>query len=128
MTNLEVIQELYRAFGERDYDAFLELCTAEVEWIQNEGFPGGATHHGGQAVIDGVFKAFGNDWASFSFELEKTVDAGETIVVIGAYAGQHRETGKTFRAAAVHVYDMVGGKVRRFRQFTDTKTIWDAMS
>ena len=127
MTNLEVIQELYRAFGERNYASFLELCTADVEWIQNEGFPGGATHHGGQAVVDRVFKAF-DDWATFSFELEQLVDGGDTILAIGTYAGQHRETGKTFRAAAVHVYDLAGAKVRRFRQFTDTKTIWDAMS
>ena len=128
MTNLEVIDELYRAFREPDYDAFLEVCAPDIEWIQNEGFPGGATHHGGQAVVDGVFKAFGDDWTTFSFETEQMVDADETVVVVGAYAGRHRETGKEFRAAAVHVFELAAGKVTRFRQFTDTKTIWDAMS
>ena len=31
------------------------------------------------------------------------------------------------RSPAAHVYDLADGKVIRFRQFTDTKVIWDAM-
>ena len=44
MTNIEVIQELYRAFREKDYDSFRSICTENLEWIQNEGFPGGDTY------------------------------------------------------------------------------------
>jgi len=51
MTNLEIIQELYRAFREKDYDAFLRICTPDLEWIQNEGFPRGATYRGAKAVV-----------------------------------------------------------------------------
>jgi ketosteroid isomerase-like protein len=43
MTNLQIVQELYRAFREKDYDAFLNLCTSDLVWIQNEGFPQGTT-------------------------------------------------------------------------------------
>ncbi len=52
----------------------------------------------------------------------------ETIIVIGSYAGRHYVTGKVFRSPAAHVYDVGDGKVSRFRQFTDTKVIWDAMN
>jgi ketosteroid isomerase-like protein len=127
MTNLEVIQELYRAFREKDYDAFLRICTSDLEWIQSESFPRGATHRGAEAVVEGVFKAFNNDWESWSFDIEQYLDAGETIVVIGSYAGRHRLSGKSFRSPAAHVYDICDGKVFRFRQFTDTKVIWNAM-
>lgn len=127
MTNLEVIQELYRAFREKDYDAFLRICTPDLEWIQLETFPRGATHRGTEAVVEGVFKAFNNDWESWSFDIEEYLDAGETIVVIGSYAGRHRVSGKSFRSPAAHVYDICDGKVSRFRQFTDTKIIWNAM-
>ena len=51
MTNFEVIQELYRAFREKDYDAFLHICAPSLEWIQNEGFPQGATYRGAEAVV-----------------------------------------------------------------------------
>lgn len=128
MTNLELVKELYRAFREKDYDAFLENCTPDIEWIQNEGFPQGKTHIGAQAVVEGVFKAFNKDWESWSFEIEQYLDAGETIIVIGSYVGCHRVSRKSFHSPAAHVYDIRNHKVWRFRQFTDTKIIWDAMT
>jgi uncharacterized protein len=57
MNNIEVVKELYRVFREQDYDAFVAITTDDIEWIQNEGFPGGATYKGASAVIEGVFKA-----------------------------------------------------------------------
>jgi len=127
MTNLEVIQELYRAFREKDYDAFLNICTPDLEWIQNEGFPQGRTYQGAEAVIAGVFKSNDERWEMFSFQIDRCLDAGNYVVVIGAYVGRHRQTQKTLRAVAAHVYDLVDGKVRRFQMFADTKTIWDSM-
>ncbi|NJR60864.1 MAG: nuclear transport factor 2 family protein [Cyanobacteria bacterium CRU_2_1] len=127
MTNLEIIQELYRAFREKDYDAFLRICTSDLEWIQNEGFPRGATYRGAEAVVEGVFKAFDDNWEFWLFDIEQYLDAGETVIVIGSYAGRYHSTGKSFRASAAHVYDLCNGKISRFRQFTDTKVIWDAM-
>jgi ketosteroid isomerase-like protein len=127
MTNLEIIQELYRAFREKDYDAFLHICTADLEWIQNEGFPQGATYHGAASVVEGVFKSNDERWETFSFRIDQYLDAGDAVVVIGAYVGFDRQTQKSLCAAAAHVYDLVDSKVRRFRMFADTKTIWNSM-
>lgn len=128
MTNLEVIQELYRCFREKDYDGFRVICTDDLEWIQNEGFSNGATRKGPGAVIDGVFKAFNSEWETFSYQINEMLDAGTTVIVMGAYIGHHRVTQKAMKAAAAHVYDLRDGKVCRFRMFADTKPIWDAMS
>ncbi|NET34557.1 MAG: nuclear transport factor 2 family protein [Cyanothece sp. SIO1E1] len=128
MNNIEVIQELYRAFRERDYEAFLRLSTEDLEWIQNEGFPGGATRKGASAVIEGVFKANDDTWESFAYQIEEFLDAGNSVIVIGRYAGRNLASGKPMSAAATHVYDLRDGKVCRFRMFADTKIIWDAMS
>lgn len=127
MTNLDVVRELYRSFRERDYEAFLRLCSPDLEWIQNEGFPRGSTKRGAQTVVEQVFKTFNHDWENWRFDIEEYLDAGETIIVIGTYSGVHRGTGKSMRSPAAHVYDLADGKVTRFRQFTDTKVIWDAM-
>lgn len=127
MTNLEVIQELYRAFREKDYDAFLHICAPSLEWIQNEGFPQGATYRGAEAVVKGVFKSNDARWEKFSFHIEQYLDAGDSVIVIGAYVGRHRQSQKPLHAAAAHVYELVNGKVCRFRMFADTKLIWDAM-
>ncbi|GJD23529.1 hypothetical protein RIVM261_084850 [Rivularia sp. IAM M-261] len=128
MNNIELIQELYRAFREKDYDAFQRISTEDLEWIQNEGFPDGATYKGALEVIEGVFKANNNNWKDFAFHIEQYLDAGSSVIVIGRYIGRHHVSGKNLRAAAAHVYDLREGKVCRFRMFADTKTIWDTIS
>lgn len=128
MSNIEVIQELYRAFREKDYDAFLSMSTEDLEWVQNEGFPGGATRRGASEVIEKVFKANNNNWKDFAYQIEEVLDAGNSVVVIGRYTGHNRISGKSMSAAAAHVYDFRDGKVCRFRMFADTKTIWDSMT
>jgi len=128
MTNLEVIRELYRAFAAKDYDAFLAIAHPDLVWIQNEGFPNGKTRHGPQAVVDDVFKAFNDSWTGWKFLIHEYLDAGAVIVVTGRYEGTHRVTAKAFTAPAAHIYDLRDGKLVRFRQFTDTKVIWDAMA
>ena len=128
MSNLKVIQELYRAFREQDYDAFRSITTEDLEWIQNEGFPGGATRKGASEVIKGVFQANDNNWENFAFNIEELLDAGNSVIVIGRYTGYNRISEKPMNAVAAHIYDLRDGKVCRFRMFADTKTIWDAMS
>ena len=127
MNNIEVIQELYRAFREKDYDAFLRISTDDLEWIQNEGFPGGATRKSASEVVEKVFKANNNNWQGFAYQIEQFLDAGNSVIVIGKYAGRYRISGKSMHASAAHVYDLCDGKVCRFRMFADTKIIWDAM-
>ncbi len=136
MNNIEVIKELYRAFREQDYDTFLRLSAEDIEWIQNEGFPGGATYKGASAVIEGVFKANNDKWSGFAYHIEEILDAGNSIIVIGKYSGRdrgafpegNRFSGKPMSAAAVHIYDLHDGKIARFRMFADTKSIWNAMT
>ncbi len=127
MNNIEIIQELYRAFREKDYDAFRKICTPDIEWIQNEGFPQGATYQGAASVVEGVFKSNDERWEKFLFHIDQYLNAGDSVIVIGAYIGRNRQSQKSLRAAAAHVYELVDGKVCRFRMFADTKTIWDSM-
>lgn len=128
MTNIETIQELYRCFREKDDEGFRQLCTDDLEWIQNRGFPNGAVRKGAEAVIEGVFKGNRSQWEGFAYHIEQFFDAGTSVVVIGRYEGRHYKTQKPMQAAAAHVYDLRDGKICRFRMFADTKPMWDAMS
>ena len=67
------------------------------------------------------------DWDGYTFKLERLVDGGHTILGIGDYSGTFRATGKAMRARVVHVWELEGGKVRRFEQFCDTRRVLDAM-
>lgn len=128
MTNIEVIAELYRCFHEKDDDGFRRICTDDIQWIQNQGFPQGAVRVGAQAVIEHVFQGNRREWDGFAYQIEDMLDAGSSVVVIGWYEGRHHLTQKRMQAAAAHVYDLRDGKVSRFRMFADTKPMWDAMT
>lgn len=124
--NVALIERLYAAYRSGDYEAFAELCTPDIEWIQNEGFPYGGHHRGSAAIIEGVFETLPRHWEGFGFDVEEMRDTGNGVLVIGVYRGIHRESRKPFRAATVHVFDIEGGHVRRFRQYTDTALVQEA--
>lgn len=125
MSSIEIIENLYSAFQHKDYDSFRALCSEDMEWIQNKGFPKGGHHRGADAVINNVFQQFEKDWNYFKFQIEEMFESenGSRVTVVGAYVGEHKQTGKTVEAAAAHIYEIEHSKVKRFRQFTDTALI-----
>ncbi len=125
MKSIDIIETLYSAFRDKDYDAFRALCSEDIEWIQNNGFPKGGHHHGVDAVIVKVFKQFEKDWNYFNFNMEEMFESqdGSKVTVVGTYLGEHKRTGRKMEAAAVHIYDIENRKVERFRQFADTAVI-----
>jgi ketosteroid isomerase-like protein len=126
MTNLAVVQKMYRALARKDLGAVREIFHPEIEWIQNAGFPGGGRNVGADAVLQGVFVRFGADWLDWQADVQQWLDAGETIVALGQYRGTFKATGKSTNAAFAHVYDLKDGKIVRFRQYADTATVRDA--
>ena len=129
MTAMEIIENLYSTLQNKDYGAFRELCSENLEWIQNKGFPKGGHHHGADAVIKNVFQQFEKDWNTFKFKRKELFESkdGTKVTVIGSYIGEHKQTRKTVDAATVHIFELKHSKVRRFRQFTDTATIRAAL-
>jgi uncharacterized protein len=127
MTNLQTVQTLYDAFARRDADAIRGLFHPRIEWVQNDGFPNGGRHVGADIVLNDVFARFRTDWSAWQALVTEWVDAGDTVVALGEYRGTHKATGRSMSAAFAHVYDVRDGRVTRFRQYTDTAVIRDAM-
>jgi uncharacterized protein len=126
-SNLETIQQLYTAFANKDRQAILQLFAPDIEWIQNEGFPGGGRHVGATAVLDDVFARFRVEWEAWEAPVHEWLDAGHTIVALGEYRGKHKQTGKAMTAAFAHVYRLTNCRITKFQQFTDTAKITEAM-
>jgi ketosteroid isomerase-like protein len=128
MTPGEIIERLYSAFADRDYDAIRGLCAPKIEWIQNLGFPGGTTYHGTEAIIEGVFKRNDSLWRDFRFELETMHATEKVVTVLGHYTGKNPISDYPFRASVAHIYDVADGRVSRFRMFADTHTLHQSLS
>lgn len=127
MNNLEIVQRLYVAFATKDRETILNLFAPDIEWIQNEGFPGGGRHVGAETVLNDVFARFRVDWKSWEASVGEWIDSGEKIIALGEYRGTHQRTGKTMRAAFAHIYRIANGRIIKFQQFTDTLKIAEAV-
>jgi ketosteroid isomerase-like protein len=123
MKNKEVVTELYRCFRQQNIECFTQLCSPSIIWQQNQGFPGEGTHQGPAAVLNKVYKSFNLEWKRWQFVIERILDAGEDIVVLGYFSGIKRDTCEHFKLAASHVYSFKHGKVVKFQQYTDEQKI-----
>ena len=127
-SNLDIVRDHYAASARGDLAAMMAEVSPQVRWTEMAGFPCAGTWVGPQAVIDNVFAVLGRDWDGYRFELERLVDAGDSIVGIGTYHGTFRATGKPMQARVAHVWQLQGGKVIAFEQFTDTLLVHRAMT
>jgi ketosteroid isomerase-like protein len=126
-TGPDIIRSIYAAFARGDMPGFLAALAPDICWTEAEGFPYGGTYVGPDAILEGVFMKLGTEWEGFAAVPERFVAEGETVIVLGEYSGSFRATGKRFVAPFVHVWELEGGKVARFRQHTDTVLVERAM-
>jgi uncharacterized protein len=122
------VRDHYAASARGDIQAMMAEVSPQVRWTEMEGFPCAGTWVGPQAVADNVFAVLGAQWEGYRFELDSLVDGGETVVATGSYYGTFRATGKQMQARVAHVWQLQGGKVVAFEQFTDTLLVRRAMT
>lgn len=126
MDRLSIVRSAYDAFAKRDLDGALASFSTEVVWHQAQGLPHGGVYHGIEAVRTAVFDPLSREWWSvFDATPEELIDGGESIVVLGRYTGEARQTGRALDVPFAHVWTFAGDEVVRFVQFVDTAG-WNA--
>lgn len=130
MSNVQVIQDMYEAFGRGDIATVLSGMAPNIEWREAEGNPyqpSGDAWVGPDAIVSNLFMKIGADWDGFTIHPKDFHDAGDTVVVEGRYTGTHKATGKSLDAQMCHVFRIRDGKVTSFQQFVDTAQMQDVM-
>ncbi|MFH8470876.1 nuclear transport factor 2 family protein [Streptomyces sp. NPDC017991] len=122
----KIVKDLYDAYHEGDLVAFYKDLSAELTWIECEGFPAAGVFRNKEEIVDNVFSVLARDWSRWDYQLEQLIDAGEYIVAVGTYRGTHGTTVKSFSARAAHVWQVTDGKITRFEQFADTHLMQNA--
>src|SRR6185503_5997780 len=128
--NKKTIEGMYEAFGRGDIPFVIEALDRDVEWWEAENFiyADKNPYVGPQAVLEGVFARIGQEWEWFTVTPKEVLDAGETVVGRGYYAGKYRQTGREVRAQFAHVFGFRNGKVVTFQQYTDTAQFREAVA
>jgi uncharacterized protein len=118
--SVEVIMGAYAAFAEGDVPGVLGTFAEDIEWYEAEGMPYGGLHRGGEAVAQQVFGPLTEDVEDFAVTPKEFMSSGDTVAVVVSYTGTGKSTGKPLDLPVVHVWDVQGDKIVRFRQFIDT--------
>ena len=126
--NIEIAKNCYDAFGRADIPALLAALAEDVEWITpGDGIPTEGTRRG-PAEVGEFFEVVGSTWSFTSFEPREFIASGDTLVVVGRYAGTAKATGKPVASDWVMVWKIRDGKVAYFREFTDTLALASALT
>ena len=120
-TNKEIIESLYASFATGDVPTVLAGMDPQIEWTEAEGWPlYRGTLVGPQAIVDGVLMRLGEIGDNFSVHPTQLVAEGDTVVALGTYSWNRKETGEPAEVKMAHVWTLDNGKVTRFQQHVDT--------
>ena len=119
-TNKEIIENAYASFAMGDVPAALGAMADDIQWTEADGFPLAGTYVGPQAVLEGVFMRLGEIGDDFAVVPQHYVADGDTVVALGSYRWNHKDSGEPADVKMVHVWTLNGGKAVAFQQHVDT--------
>ena len=130
MDNVDLLKNLYDAFGRGEIPTVLGAMSPDIHWYQAESNPyrpSGEAWVGPDAVLNNLFMRLGAEWDGFSVHPKSFYDAGDSVIVEARYSGRYKATGKSMDTQVCHVWDVKEGKVTRFQQYVDTAKLQDVM-
>lgn len=120
---VDIIRQVYEGFDRGDLSPLLESLDPQVEWNEAEHvtFWPGTAFRGPDAIVEGLFArivpTFGRTW---TVHVDRLLGCGDTVIMQGRYRGTARATGNKLSPQVAHIWDLVGDKIVRFQQYTDT--------
>lgn len=127
-TNLELTQEIYSNLGKKDLAAVFASLADDVEYV----IPGSpdipyAGVFNGKEGVGRFYKTLFDAVQLTSNEVKSMTPDGQKVIVLGAFTGIAKLTGKTFESKWVIIWTFVDGKVKQHQAFLDTNNIASAL-
>jgi len=128
MEPVEVVKQIYEAFGRGDISEVLSRVTPDVSWV-DPGFPDvpyAGVRRGREGVAD-FFHSLRVHVELTSFEAHTFVTSGPDVVVFGGLEGRDRHTGARFRSDWAMRWKVQDGLVTFHQSYADTSAIARAL-
>ena len=128
MSNAELVQEIYAAFGRGDVEAIVGRLAEDVEWdhydheysAQEAGLAYLARRRGPEEVR-GFFAALAENLEFSRFEPLALLTGDNRVAAVIAEQATNRTTGTSFSDTAVHLWGFTAdGRVSSLQHFVDT--------
>lgn len=120
--NIQVVRQLYDAFGQGDIDTILQAVADDVEWHQpgpTDVLPWAGTRYGRDQVAQ-FFTAVSETLEILQFEPRTFLAHDDTVVVFGYEKALAKPTNRSFESEWVMVFTLRASQVVRFRAYHDT--------
>ncbi|SRX54427.1 nuclear transport factor 2 family protein [Aequorivita sp. CIP111184] len=124
--NIQVIDNLYKAFATGDMPTVLGAMNPKIEWNEAESnsLADGNPYIGPEAILNGVFARLGANHEYFSLTDITLHDMSDNKVLATLrYDAKNKETGKAYNAQVAHFWSLEEGKIVKFQQYADTKKL-----
>lgn len=122
--NVEIVQAAYAAFGRGDVPAILGLLSDDVDW---ESFgPRAIPYTGnlrGKAEAVTFFQNLGSTTTFAEFAPEQFVAQGDMVIALGHERFTVNATGREVAVHWSHAFALAGGKIVKFREYSETDAI-----
>ena len=124
MTNTEIVQGMYVAFGRGDVAGVINALADDIEWVS----PGPsvipfAGRYRGRDEVMNFFQKLAANCELDPFMPTQYVEQGDTVVALGSYAGRAKASQTGFQSSWAMVFQLRGGKVTRFQEHFDTSAV-----
>jgi uncharacterized protein len=99
-------------------DLAAQLCTEDIEWVEDPKRADGRTHHGPEEVL-GSWRRWLENWDEFGFAAERFIDCGDEVLVMATEHGRGASSGASVEGRIFAAIAIRDGKIARYREFTD---------
>jgi ketosteroid isomerase-like protein len=123
--NVLTVERIYEAFRKRDLPTIFALCAEDVEIRQSTEMPWGGTYQGHDGL--GQFFAALARHLDTTVDIDRFIDAGDSLVALGRTHGTARATGSSFDVPVAHVWSLENGRATRFHAYIDHPTMLPAL-
>jgi len=123
--NIKVVHRIYEAFQTRDFAAFFSNLSPEIHITQCGELPFGGVFQGldeAQAFFKGVA-----NYVDSYITIERIIDAGDRIAVIGRAYGTVKSNGHSFDVPVLHLYEFRNELAIRLEIALDVPTMLAAL-
>jgi uncharacterized protein len=121
MSNVDVVQELYAAFGRRDMAAILAMLSPNVVWGEPENpyNPAAGTRHGHDGFLE--WARIGRDAEDIEeLSMHRFLQGDDCVATVGHMRCRAKNTGKSYESDFIHLVEIRDGKIVSFQEFFDT--------
>ena len=120
--NINIVKELYAAFGRGDIEGILNMLSEDVEWNSPgpEGILPTAGVHRGRDGVAKYFSQLGQAADIEAFEPQEFIANDNTVVATSQVRARLFGPNRTINYELVHIFTIRDGKIQRFREHFDT--------